>query len=237
MTVYTILALLTFHRIKSIRVRDITCPSRDSDSSNLLGEEERQKSQWMRLLSQKGIDRVSPSQSTFHIGLPENMKNENDAQDEIYLPVPRNTFYEGRSWSSRSPSPAKRPLEALQVSTDTILPGTETRPRGRAAIRAPVIVTTRPLTEVQREAEIRLSEVHPLQRDAYLKSLNASASPPRDVTRGDERSWSREARRREIELTDQGMRVERKHEIEGVQVVPRIQRVQTDGWPQVNTLK
>ena len=196
----------------------------------------------MRLLSQKGADRAGPVQSTFHIDLPENIKNEPDRHETMYLPVPQNT-YEGRNWNSRSGSPAERPVEAVQVSTATIFPAPDARSRGRASARPPVIVTTRPPTEVQVEGEVRLSEVHPLEREAYLRSLSVSPSPspsrdpPSDTTGGDERSGSRESRRRQIELTDQRWSVEPEQEIEGVQIVQRIQRVQTDGWPQGNMLK
>ena len=240
LTIYTILALLAFRSIGRIRERDITYPRRDSDSSNLLGEEERQKNQWMRLLSQKGADRAGPSQSTFHIDLPEHIKNEIDRHETMYLPVPQNT-YEGRSWGSRSTSPAERRIEAIQVSTEAMFPAPDTRNRGRATASPPVIVTTRPPTEVQVDGEVRLSEVHPLERDAYLRSLSVSPSPPRDppsdTTRADERSGSRESRRRQIELTDRRMSGDPELDTEGVQIVQRIQRVQTDGWPQGNVLE
>lgn len=240
LTIYTILALLTFHRIGRIRERDITCPRRNSDSSNLLGEEERQKTQWMRLLSQKGADRAGPLQSTFHIDLPENIKNESDRHETMYLPVPQNT-YEGHNWNARSTPSAERPVEAIKVSTETMFPAPGTGDRGRAIVRPPVITTTRPPTEVLVEGEVRLSEVHPLEREAYLRSLNVSHSPlmdpPVDTIRGDERSQSRESRRLQIEMTDQRRWVEPEYDVEGVQIVQRIQRVQTDGWPQGNMLK
>lgn len=240
LTIYTILALIAFNRIRRIRERDITYPRHDSDSSNLLGEEERQKSQWMRLLSQKGADRAAPVQSTFHIDLPENIRNDTDRHETMYLPVPQNT-YEGRSSISRSTLPAERPVEAIQVSTGTMFPTPDTRARGRATARPPVIVTTRPQTEVQLEGEVRLSEVHPLEREAYLRSLSASPSPGRDsrsdTARGDERSGIRESRRRQIELTDQRGSIGPEYDFDGVQIVQRIQRVQTDGWPQDNMLK
>lgn len=240
LTIYTALAFLTFHRIGRIRERDITCPRRDSDSSNLLGEEERQKTQWMRLLSQKGADRAGPSQSTFHIDLPENIKNETDRHDSLYLPVPQNT-YEGHNWTARPTSPADRPVEAMQVSNGPLFPAPDARSRGRETSRAPVIMTTKPPTEVLDDSEIRLSEVHPLEREAYMRSLNDSTSPPRNypihAIREDERSLSRESRRRQIESTDQRRSVGPEYDVEGVQIVQRIQRVQTDGWSQGNMPK
>ena len=47
------------------------------------------------------------------------------------------------------------------------------------------------------------------------------------------RSQSRESRRIEIELADRGERrdgAERGQELEGVEVIGRIRRVETDGW-------
>ena len=212
----------------------------------------------MRLLSQKGSDRAGPSESTFHINMPENLKNEPNSQDTMYLPVPQNTYeghnwtarptlevpqntYEGHNWTARSTSPADRPVAAIQVSTEPMFPAPDARSRGRGAARAPVIMTTGPPTEVLVDGELRLSEVHPLQREAYLRSLNGSSSPPRDypvnTTREDERSLSRESRRRQIETTDQRRSVEPEYDVEGVQIVQRIQRVQTDGWHQGNMPK
>lgn len=235
--IYTALAFFTFHRIGRIRERDITCPRRDSDSSNLVGEEGGQTTQWMRLLSQEGADRAGPSQSTFHIDWPENIKNETDRHETMYLPVPQNT-YEGHDWTAPSTSPAGQPVEAVQVYTKPMFPAPIARSRARATARPPVIMTTRPPMEALTEGEVRLSEVHPLERDAYLESLHVSSSPPRDrpvdTTREYERSQSRESRRRQIESTYQRRSVEPEYDVEGVQIAQRIQRVQTDGWPQGN---
>lgn len=73
-----------------------------------------------------------------------------------------------------------------------------------------------------------LTERHPLERERAQYRMETEEEQDRR-----RRSASRESRRVEIEMETRSKDkrdIERREELEGVEIVPRIVRVETDGW-------
>lgn len=106
---------------------------------------------------------------------------------------------------------------------------------GRSDSSVPVIVSTRYPLDKAEEAGFGialnprlLTERHPLERERARYRMETEEEEDRR-----RRSASRESRRVEIEMETRGKdrrEAERREELEGVEVVPRIMRVETDGW-------
>jgi hypothetical protein len=100
----------------------------------------------------------------------------------------------------------------------------------------PIIVNTRHVDDI---GEIPLSERHPLERAGEFIRGTTSKDRPRGVHRPEDADYTYDqdpngvGRRVEIELEDsqRGRRLHGRGELEA-EVIPRIVRVQTDGWPQ-----
>ena len=196
---------------------------------------------------QKDGKSTSPeaSQSTFRIDLPESLKLTRETRGG-YLAAPQ-TLYEGRSRSVGS-VPAERaaltnpPIELSRVQETPQNPRLEALERARersreASARPPVVVHNAHINnnepqntwvpvDLKRDRMMPLAERHPLERESYVRNM---------LVEEQEASWDgqqQQQRRREaveMEGRERGREV-RRHEIEGVQVVPRIVRVETDGW-------
>ena len=239
-----------------------------SESINLLPETELQRQQLLRLLLQKEGDKKSSpaaSQSTFWIDLPDALKHGRETKQSTSYLSPPSHIHEGprRSLSS-IPLEEQFSLVHGNVQEAPIDRKQQTLERARARSQdmrsressrtPPVIVNTR--TPPHPVADLPLSEIHPLERDGFIRGIPVKDEPyhPAGVYRPEEEEYSYDAsaagRRTELELEDRGRR---EAELEGSQrvqaelaagrgrqrmggeleaeAVPRIVRVQTDGWP------
>lgn len=99
----------------------------------------------------------------------------------------------------------------------------------------PIIVNTRYPIDKAEEAGFGLglnpnllTERHPLERERAQYRMETDEEQDRR-----RRSASRESRRVEIEMETRGKDkrdIDRREELEGVEITPRIVRVETDGW-------
>lgn len=251
--IYTLLALLTYRKIRIVRMRDaMHRHTPDNEHIQLLPEDEQQRRQLLRLLRERDADRgVSPeaSQSTFRIDLPENLRRSNtllstpdsvyEARSRTYTSISDRPVYPSmpQPISHLSPNPVVNQNLQIQppdASFDRrpINMGSDYFVRGAAAVphnSDPGKPNTRYPNEKVEEAYggamlLVNGERHPLERERAQYHFETVEEQERR-----RRSPSRENRRAEIEM---GSRNTGKGgaEIEGVAVTPRIARVETDGW-------
>ena len=113
---YTILTVHTAIKVDRVRSRDTNHRNRtDSESINLLPEDEQQRQQLLRLLMAREGKKTSPDASTFRIDLPDSLKRSGTT---TYLQAPQHAYEarQGRSLSvGRSPTP-----ERFSFSTNAI---------------------------------------------------------------------------------------------------------------------
>lgn len=253
--IYAILSTLTYRKITRARRYERPIHQRtDSETLGLLPDDQLQRQQLLRLLKQSEENKISPaaSQSTFRIDIPENSKLSNKTQaPTTYLAAPSNV-YEDRSRSIGSPpideqfallrgnvpdAPMDWKLQALEKARENTR-RTRSRDTSRDVSRGPPVVVNRP--PMQDLGDITLSEIHPLERAEFIRAANHKDEPlhPDGVYRPEDHDdyiydsrLNGEGRSSEIELAHR-KRVERQErgELEA-EVIPRIVRVQTDGWP------
>lgn len=245
--IYAVLALLTFRKIHIVRSHDATHRhTGDGESIHLLPEDEQQRQQLLGLLVQRDAGKkVSPeaSQSTFRIDLPDSLR-----RSATHLTAPQN-IYEGRS--RNYPTPLDRPTYPAACITVTNPTATtlDHHPMHEQPLEAaldphlvahmdhrlspdhdaPSVVHTRYPNEKTQEAYgggmlLVGGERHPLERERAQYRLETEEEQERR-----RRSASRESRRAEIEMSGR-VKAPGRAEIEGVEIVPRIARVETDGW-------
>lgn len=95
---YTILTIHTAFKVDRVRARDTNYRHRaDSESINLLPEDEQQRQQLLRLLMAREGKKSSSDASTFRIDLPDNLRR----SGATYLQAPQHT-YEARQGRSLS---------------------------------------------------------------------------------------------------------------------------------------
>ena len=246
---YAALALLTYRKISIVRVRDITFRRRTDSESIKIPEDELQRQQLLRLLI--GSDKASPdaSQSTYKIAIPNSLGHESRSNTlELLHPPTAYDAYEGRG-RSRSLSNIEAENVSLlgRGSAQDLQPDprreTLNRSRERSVEGPPVITNTRTPLYPTPDANTPVSERHPLERNGYIRGIQskdfvdqAGVYRPEDMDPGQERSLSRESRRAEYELEAKNRARELgRAEVEGLEVQPRIMRVQTDGWPDGGT--
>lgn len=251
--IYAILALLTFRKVHIVRSRDaMHRHTPDGESIHLLPEDEQQRQQLMGLLVQRDTGKkVSPeaSQSTFRIDLPDSLR-----RSATHLTAPQN-IYEGHS--RNYPTPLDRPAypaAAITVTNPTVTtldshpmhhqpldasldpafahmeghlaPGRDVGPDHNV----PNLVTTRYPNEKALPSYggggvlLIGGERHPLERERAQYRMETEEEQEQR-----RRSASRESRRAEIEMSGR-VKAGGRAEMEGVEVSPRIARVETDGW-------
>ncbi|MCJ1377839.1 hypothetical protein MMC17_000935 [Xylographa soralifera] len=246
--IYAALAILTFHKISSIRSYDSGRRNRaDSESHTLLPEDELQRQQLLRLLLQKEGDKTSPavSQSTFRIDIPENSKASAATTTTTYLAAPT-TAYGGQNRNAGS-TPIEQQFALLRGDFQDTVPDRKlqalVRARERSSISRsretsegpPVIINTRTVDDI---GEIPLSERHPLEREDFIRGTHIKDDPfhAGGVYRPEDEEYAYEiaTRRAEAELEDseRGRRLHTERRELEAEVIPRIVRVQTDGWPE-----
>jgi len=253
--IYAALSFLTHHKISNVRARDPLRRTRtNSEAANLITEDDRVQKQLLGLLQQKDADKTSPdaSQSTFRIDIPENSKVSKGARNTAsYLAAPSN-IYESRNRSNDASAieeqfslmrgavqetvPIDRKLQALERAR-----AKSQQSRSRDVSQGPpIIVNTRQVDDIE---EIPLSERHPLERGGgFIRGRTSKDEPytaegvyrPEDEDHSYDVDAIAEVRRPEVELED-SQRGRRQHpqlrgELEAG-AIPRIVRVQTDGWP------
>ncbi|MCJ1476106.1 hypothetical protein MMC13_004771 [Lambiella insularis] len=253
--IYAVLAIFTFRKISFIRARDSGKRGRsDSESLTLLPEDELQRQQLLRLLLQKEGDKASPaaaSQSTFRIDIPENSKVSGEARPPptpTYLAAPSNVY--GGQNRNTGMIPIEQQFALLrgdfqEVGVDRKLQALErarertSQSRSREVSEGPpVIVNTMAMDNI---GEIPLSERHPLERREFIRGVQVKDEPPRPegVYRPEDEDYPYETdprlkgRRAQAELDDskRGRRLHTETRELEAEVIPRIVRVQTDGWP------
>ena len=248
-TIYAALAILTSRKISSIRSQDSGRGNRtDCESLRLLPEDELQRQQLLRLLLQKEEDKASPAASTFRIDIPENSKV-SATTTTTYLAAP-STVYGGQNRNIDS-IPIEQQFALLrsefqEVPFDRKLQALE-RARGRSSQSRsrdtsegpPVIINTRTVDDI---GEIPLSERHPLEREDFIRGTHIKDEPlhPEGVYRPDDEEYLYEmdpgytARRAEPEMEDSrgARRIHSQTRELEAEAIPRIVRVQTDGWPE-----
>lgn len=218
----------------------------------MITDDDRVQKQLLGLLQQKEVVKTSPdaSQSTFRIDIPENSKVSNGAgATTSYLAAPSNV-YESRNRSMDTSAiedqfslmrgavqeiaPVDRKLQALERAR-----AKSQQSRSREVSRGPpVIVDTRLPDDIE---GIPLSERHPLERGGeFIRGRKSKDEPyPVEGVYRPEDDYNVDAiaqvKRPEVELEDRqrGRRQYPHHrgELEA-EVIPRIVRVQTDGWPE-----
>lgn len=251
--IYSILALLTFRKVHMVRSRDaMHRHNADSESIHIDAEDEQQRQQLLRLLQQQDTTKkVTPqaSQSTFHIDLPNHPR-----RSDTNVSTPSNIYYRGRSepnvpvmpdWPSPSnviPNHTNPDIMYSQEAEPSAGPRLahieHAFPRGADVPPdqgVPVIVNTRYPIDKAEEAGFGLglnpnllTDRHPLERERAQYRMETDEEQDRR-----RRSASRESRRVEIEMETRGKDkrdLERREELEGVEITPRIVRVETDGW-------
>ena len=247
--IYAALAILTFRKITSVRSQDSGRRNRaDSESNTLLPEDELQRQQLLRLLLQKEGDKTSPavSQSTFRIDIPENSKaSATAAATTTYLAAPT-TAYGGLN---RSPglTPIEQQFALLRGDIQETVPDSKLRALVHARERSslsrsrdasegpPIIINTRTVDDI---GEIPLSERHPLERGDFIRGTHIKDDPfhAEGVYRPEDEDYAYEiAIRRagaELEGSERGRRLHTERRELEAEVIPRIVRVQTDGWPE-----
>ncbi|MCJ1409814.1 hypothetical protein MMC19_003897 [Ptychographa xylographoides] len=130
--------------------------------------------------------------------------------------------------------PIDRKMQALERARERT-----SQSRSRAeSLGPPVIVNTRTVDDI---GEVPLSERHPLERGEFIRGTKIKNEPyhPDGVHRPEDESNPFEDQRldrtRDEAELDGGLRGRRQPPDMGeleAQVVPRIVRVQTDGWPE-----
>ena len=190
--IYAILALLIYRKIDDIRARDrLGARQRGgSDTANLLPDEQ-QRQQLLRLLQQKeDKNKVSPSQSTFKIDIPENLRAARNLRPEARLsrsPIDGQTSYLAAPSATYESSRGRDPLsldeqfglldgggyDRRQAALDMARERSRARSRENSSPgpHAPVIVNTRLAGEDA--SEIPLSERHPLEREEFIRGQKA----------------------------------------------------------------
>ena len=225
----------------------------DVESIRLLPDEA-QRQNFQRLLMQPDTGRrVSPeaSQSTFRIDLPRRTTTHLSAPQNIYEARSRNHLaaHDHAAYASTSiPVPNSPPKIVPPQIIDDQNADAPLNPRlaymervhpcgadGGHELGVPGIVNTRYPNEKAEEAYgagagllLVGGERHPLERER--PQYHMVTEEEQEERR---RSASRESRRAEIEAEGRGSERERgrpRAEIEGVEIVPRIVRVETDGW-------
>ncbi len=253
--IYAVLALITFRKIHIVRARDaMHRHTADHDSIHLDPEDEQQRQQLLRLLQQRdSTKKVSSeaSESTFRIDLPDSLR-----RSATHLSAPSNVYERSRHPPAGTGAnwPAyPTPIITTEPPVPDLLPGHGAHlprdPRGPHVERmlphgadggadrgGPGIVHTRYPVDKAEEAGYSidahphlLHERHPLERERAQYRMETAEEEDRR-----RRSLSRESRRVEIEMetrrTEPGRGPPPRGELEGVEVVPRIVRVETDGW-------
>lgn len=250
--IYSILSLLTFRKIHIVRARDaMHRHNADSDSIHIDPEDEQQRQQLLRLLQQRDTNKkLTPqaSQSTFRIDLPDSLR-----RSGTNLSTPSNIYDRSRSapnvpiipeWSSPSnpvvnhASPDIIHQEAEPSLGPRLAHMEHPLPHGVDLVpdhNVPCIVNTRYPLDKAEEAGFGLglnpnllTERHPLERERPQYRMETEEEQDRR-----RRSASRESRRVEIEMETRGKDkrdIERREELEGIEISPRIMRVETDGW-------
>lgn len=257
--IYTVLSLITFRKIHMVRSRDaMHRHTADADSIHLDPEDEQQRQQLLRLLQQRDtVKKVSSeaSQSTFRIDLPDSLR-----RSGTHLSAPSNVYERSRNhptvaFANWPPYPT--PIITTQPPTSDIIHSQDVEtpldprlahmdralPRGADGgpdLGVPGIVNTRYPVDKAEEAGYSLGahphhlhERHPLERERAQYRMETEEEQDRR-----RRSLSRESRRVEIEMETrrsepgkgEAGRGPQRGELEGVEVVPRIVRVETDGW-------
>ncbi|MCJ1417871.1 hypothetical protein MMC32_004216 [Xylographa parallela] len=246
--IYAALAILTSRKISSVRSHDFGRRCRaDSESHTLLPEDELQRQQLLRLLLQKEGDKASPavSQSTFRIDIPENSKASATATTTAtYLAAPM-TVYGGQNRNTGS-IPIEQQFALLRGEFQETVPDRKFQALVRARERSsqsrsretsegpPIIINTRAVDDI---GEIPLSERHPLEREDFIRGAHIKDDPFHSdgVYRPEDEEYAYETatRRAEAELEDseRGRRLPTERRELEAEVIPRIVRVQTDGWP------
>ena len=201
---YLVLALLTYRKIDVVRNADRTASRQrgGSDSINLLPEDELQRQQLLRLLVQTENNRTSPSQSTYHIGLPVpnsvrsprspmHQPNYNSTSPSTsYLAAPSATY------ETQSPGIGALPMEeqfalmrgnvhedsvdSRQAALDAARQRSAQRHRAHSTGTGtpPIIVNTRVYGDDI--GEIPLSERHPLERSEFVRGRKSKDEPYRE---------------------------------------------------------
>jgi hypothetical protein len=217
----------------------------------LITDDDRVQKQLLGLLQQKEVDKTCPdaSQSTFRIDIPEDSKVSSGARAATsYLAAPSN-IYESRNRSMDASAiedqfslmrgavqeiaPIDRKLQALERAR-----AKSQQSRSREVSRGPpVIVDTRLPHDID---GIPLSERHPLERDGdFIRGRKSKDEPyPAEGVYRPEDDYDMDAiagvtrPEAELEASQRGRRQHPQHrgELEA-EVIPRIVRVQTDGWP------
>lgn len=250
--IYAVLALITFRKIHIVRARDaMHRHTADHDSIHLDPEDEQQRQQLLRLLQQRdSTKKVSSeaSESTFRIDLPDSLR-----RSATHLSAPSNVYERSRHPPAGTGAnwPAyPTPIITTEPPVPDLLPGHGAHlPRGAPVERMlphgadggadrgrPGIVHTRYPVDKAEEAGYSidahphlLHERHPLERERAQYRMETAEEEDRR-----RRSLSRESRRVEIEMetrrAEPGRGPPPRGELEGVEVVPRIVRVETDGW-------
>ncbi|MCJ1461411.1 hypothetical protein MMC07_000008 [Pseudocyphellaria aurata] len=251
--IYAVLALLTFRKVHIVRSRDAMHRHTDGESIHLLPEDEQQRQQLMGLLVQRDAGKkVSPeaSQSTFRIDLPDSLR-----RSTTHLTAPQN-IYESRSRNYLAP--LDRPI--YPATSITVTNPTATSLDIHPMYRQPLDVSLDPhLAHMEGHLAPPHGDVGPDQNVAVIsarypdeKAQEAYGGGARIFYNGDEphplqreraqyrmeteeeqeqrrRSASRESRRAEIEMSGR-VTARPRTEMEGVETVQRIVRVETDGW-------
>lgn len=253
--IYAVLAIFTFRKISLVRSRDSGRRGRsDSESLTLLPEDELQRQQLLRLLLQKEGDKASPAaatQSTFRIDMPGNPQITSEARSvptPTYLTTPSNVY--GGQNRNTGLIPIEQQFALLrgdfqEVGVDRKLQALERARERTSQSRSrdvsegpPVIVNTRAMDDI---GDVPLSEIHPLERGDFIRGIHVKSEPlrPEGVYRPEDEDYAYEmdlrfdARRAQAELDDsqRGRRLHTETRELEAGVVPRIVRVQTDGWP------
>ena len=241
-TIYAILSILTYHKIHQIRSGDTTRRKRgdsESDFTLLRPEDDPQRQQLLRLLQQtKETDKASPSQSTYRIDIPEDSKVSHAAKTTpTYLAAPSN-IYESRARSMEitpteahfalmKPIVEEVPIDRKQQALERARERSQQSQSREVSQGLPIIVNTRLVDDLP---EIPLSERHPLERGEFIRGRRSKNEPfpAEGVYRPEDEEYANEDY-----AYDRNEALEQTHcrgELEA-EVIPRIVRVQTDGWP------
>lgn len=241
-TIYAILSILTYYKIHHIRSRDITRRKRgDSETGFTLlrPEDDPQRQQLLRLLQQtKETDKASPSQSTYRIDIPENSRVSHATKTTpTYLAAP-STIYEsqGRSmeitpteaqFALMKPIMQEVPIDRKQQALERARERSRQSQSRDVSQGPPIIVNTRLVEDLP---EIPLSERHPLERGEFIRGSKSKDEPypAEGVYRPEDEEYANEDYAFDRDTTTEQTRFRGELEAE---VIPRIVRVQTDGWP------
>ncbi|MCJ1283142.1 hypothetical protein MMC26_002469 [Xylographa opegraphella] len=246
--IYAALAILTFRKISSVRSHDTFRRNRaDSESNTLLPEDELQRQQLLRLLLQKEGDKASPavSQSTFRIDIPETSKvSAAPTTTTTYLAAPT-TIYGGQHRNTGL-TPLEQQFSLLRGDFQGM--DSDRKPQAFVSARErisqsrsrdtsegpPIIINTRTVDDI---GEIPLSERHPLERGDFIRGTHIKDDSFHcdGVYRPEDEDYAYEITTQraeaELEASERGRRLYSETRELEAEVVPRIVRVQTDGWP------